>query len=134
MLIIENDDQNIISTNYYESEFNKYNKFFVSLNAGAFRLLIPERYSNEIQQELKLAQSIKITWKIIPYMREHEGFEILFDDTSDDPYLLQLSKNSFDRLPAEEDINKWFIFSAWIKNNNNIKKIYEQKCFYTCNI
>lgn len=131
IIIIKNDGKEIKSTNYFDSELNKHGKYYVSLNAGAFRLLIPDQYVNEIKQELRLAKKIVITRKALQIGGGLQGFEILLDDESDDPYTLQFSENSFDRLPEKTDENKYFAFSAWIRENKKVIKIYENKCYYT---
>ncbi len=129
-IIIKNDGKEIISTNYFDSKLNKRGKYYISLNAGAFRLLIPDVYVDEIKRELKLAKRIVITRKALQIDAEVQGFEILLDDKSEDPYIFQFSENSFDRIPEKNDENKTFFFSAWIREDNKILKIYESKCFY----
>lgn len=120
---ITNNKTEIINTNYFESLLNKHGKFYVSINAGAFRLLIPDVYLNTMEKELPLAQKMVIT-------RDSTMFNILFEDYSETPYQIQLSSNSFDRLPSQQDKGRDFIFSAWTKKGGKIKKIFETICEY----
>ncbi len=39
---IDNKGQDIVSTNYFESEHASKGKVYMSVNAGAFRLLLPD--------------------------------------------------------------------------------------------
>lgn len=129
-LIIKNKGKEILDTNYFDSELNINDKFYVSINAGAFRLLVPDKHVNEIKRELELAKEITITRKMFHKGNGIQGFEILIDDNSDYPFYLQLSENAFDRKPSSFNENKSFVFSAWYREKNEIKKMFESQCFY----
>jgi len=123
LLRIENNGKEIIDTNYWESELNRGNKYIVSINSGAFRLLVPDAFLGEMKKELPLAKRIIIT-------RKENYFDILLDDGSKYPYSFQFSYNSFDRLPSKGDSGKEFIFSAWTHAKGRPHKFFEKSCHY----
>jgi len=123
ILIIENTGPEIIKTNYFSTDYNYHGKFFISLNAGAFRLLVPNSLKNTMIKELALAQKIIIT-------RHKKNFNILLEDYSETPFQIFLTSKSFDRLPAQKDAGKTFKFSAWVQEQGNLKKICEIPCEY----
>ena len=49
MLKVENDGPRIVSTNFFETDQAKAGKFFVSVNAGTLRLLIPDAHAASIR-------------------------------------------------------------------------------------
>lgn len=94
-IIIGNDHEKIKTTNYWETNYNKEGYIYVSLNAGAMRLLLPENLNPDIEA-MKNTKTIVISkGKHVEYDREM--FEVLFDDNSDYPYVLFLSLEQFDR-------------------------------------
>lgn len=121
-LFIKNNGKEIIETNYFDSNLNAGGKFFVSLNAGAVRLLVPDVLLQEIRRELMIAEKFEMSRKPFPELGLNDALEILFEDFSDAPYVLKLSPNSFDRLPAQGDYGRTFDFSAW---TDGPKKIFE---------
>lgn len=123
-LIIKNNEKEIIETNYFDSELNKAGKFFLSINARAFRLLTPDVFVKVLKEELPLAEYIKIS-------REGLFFRILFEDHSDNPYQIQITHNSMDRIPAEEDKGrKDLTFAVWIREGKKAIKLAEKKCTF----
>ena len=125
-LVITNKGQDITSTNYFSLPHNKAGKFIISLNAGAFRLLIPDSKATEIRAELEMVSRVQVE-------QQGEMAAIILDDGSDDPYTIQTSMNAFDRRPAASDSGQEFVFSAWIHGNgeNDAIKIFQAPCVYT---
>jgi len=120
MLMIENDGQLIKKTNYFESELARAGKFFLSMNAGAFRLLIPESLENAIKNEIKLAKSFIIVRGPWHQMHIKDALELIFDDKSDEPFSLQLTEKSLDRWPNAGDEGKEFVLTIWVKGLKTI--------------
>lgn len=94
-ITIKNDGKEIIETDYFDSELNQAGKFFLSINAGAFRLLVPDVFSETIKKELQLTEYIEIS-------KDAFFTNILFEDHSDNPYQIQMTNNSLDRIPVDE--------------------------------
>lgn len=122
MLHIENAGADIISTNFWDLDINKKGKFFLSINAGAFRLLVPEDKEAEIK-EMKTAKLVIISQG---FWREANSpaFEILFEDYSDNPYVLYITTTAADRSVLEKQ-QIGLTFSVWIKG---CKKVLELPC------
>lgn len=106
-ITIHNKGKDIVATDYFGSALDKAGKFYVSLNAGAFRLLVPAVHAKEIRLELFKAKSILIE-------QAGEVASIVFDDGSADPYTIQTTMNAFDRRPAATDSGKACEFTAWV--------------------
>jgi hypothetical protein len=129
--IINNDRQEIIETNYYELERSK-SKYFLSLHNGAFRLLIPINDVKKIKKELKLTKHFKIRrgkW----YSEKKgyvstDGFNIIFDNKSENPFQIFLTKISVGKLPNHSDNLKFFNFYIYGLVDNKFKLIYERVC------
>jgi len=102
MITIENDGQDITGTNYWETEHAGRGLVYVSINAGCFRLLIPDARVSEIG-EMRTAREVIVSRGPWPKMGRHDAVELMFEDDSDEPYALHLSTESFDRLPLPAD-------------------------------
>lgn len=102
LIKIENNGPEIIGTNYFDSEYAARGYCYLSINAGAFRLLIPPALESAIA-EMKTGKMAVIS--IGPDARHggREMAEIMFDDGTSDPYCLFLSMEQVDRKPAQGD-------------------------------
>lgn len=108
MLAIKNKQQAIISTNFWETEYNAKGLFFCSINAGCFRILVPDKMAAHIpdMRTAKFATIERTSSRVI----------ITFDDESDTPYRLDLSLEQFDRLPAKADSGRTdLVCAVWVK-------------------
>jgi hypothetical protein len=100
-IAISNEGGEIIATNYWQSEYAAAGKFFLSLNAGVVRLLVPPSQMPMVH-EMRTAKTIVLT------LGEYEGksgaVELLFDDHSDTPFVLFLDPAQIDRRwPTADD-------------------------------
>lgn len=124
MLYIENSEADIIYTNFWDTDFSKKGKLFLSFNAGAFRLLVPESREAEIE-EMKTGELVIVSqgfWnEVCSY-----AFEILFEDYTDTPYVIHLTTASADMLLQEKQRTD-LIFSVWTKG---CKKVLELPCYF----
>src|SRR5262249_38420027 len=114
LLRIDNDGPRILACSFWGSEVEWAGKLYVSLNAGAFRLLVPASLESAIA-EMAPAEGVAVSRGPWPAMRLPEGFEILFDDGTPDPLALHLMPASFDRLPAPGDVAGEWLFSVWTR-------------------
>jgi hypothetical protein len=112
MIRIDNHGPLITGSNFWESEQEAAGKFFMSTNAGAFRLLVP-RCQEPVVSELSTAREVVISRGPWPAERCDDGIELFFDDGSDSPFVLHFSVESLDRLPLDTDAGKEWIFTAW---------------------
>ena len=97
-LEIFNNGHTITHTNFWESQIARKGFFFLSINGGAARLLVPENFQS--LQNITSCDYIILTrglWLGSP------SYELLFEDHSDAPYMLHMTYGSYDRLlPASE--------------------------------
>lgn len=119
-LFIENDGPELKKTNFWESEYNARGLFFVSINAGCFRMFVPESQEAAIKemQTGKIVEISRTTYQ------GREMVRLLFDDLSDYPYSLDLSQGQFDRLPDLSDSGRDLRFIAYAKSG----KVMDLKC------
>ena len=110
---IENDGQNIISTNYFETTAAKLGYVFLSINAGAFRLLVPDEMAKKLVSEIATAQEVIVTRGAWEAQGGIDAFEIMFEDNSDEPYALFISTQQAHTLPHESDCGKRRLFTVW---------------------
>ncbi len=107
MLIITNNGAEIASTNYWLSEHAEKGLCYLSWNAGAGRLLLPDKAST-ILTDVNSADHVVITRGIL---RGKDSYEIMFDDGSDEPFALFIDVQQSDRLPSEDRFS--FTFTIW---------------------
>jgi hypothetical protein len=79
MLEIVNDGPAITSTNYWETDYARAGEVFLSLNAGCFRLLLPEALEREIA-EMATAGNVIVSRGPWPDGGKADAIELLFDD------------------------------------------------------
>jgi len=130
LITVENEGPILKGSNYWSSDLAARGLFYLSINAGAFRLLVPAIH-NSIIIEFKTAREVLISkgpWK---QMRGREGVEIFFDDHSANPFSLHVDARQLDILPAPEDSAKEWPFTAWIQGKDGVPScVYEHSCFY----
>lgn len=119
----------ILSTNYWDSELASSGKLFVSINAGAIRILLPPaRYGD--MAEMRTGKECVLSRGPWPAQRLPEGIEIMFDDGSDSPYALHLSPESFDLLPAAPEPDREWVLTVWIAKDGKPHKAMERVCHW----
>lgn len=113
MTFISNNGKDIVGTDFFH---NKPESFFVSVNAGSFRLLLPK--------ELEYAIKEMRTGKFAIVSMNNSWFEILFENMSDSPFAIHSPIAAIDRIPSEERRDN-LILSVWIAP---CKKVLEIPC------
>lgn len=114
MLKIINAGPELASTNYWDSEYADAGLFYLSWNAGAGRLLVPDSRLAELQ-EMQTAQVVIVSRGPWPERKKAEGIELLFEDNSDSPYCLHLSIEQTDRLLPDLNQGGGFEIVAWTR-------------------
>lgn len=124
---IENNGREITQTNYFQTENALNGYFYLSVNRGAFRLLVPRSQETAVP-EFQTAKEIIISRG---NFQGRDALEILFDDETDNPFSIHIVSAQIDRMPAANDAGWSYTFSAWTSvGGENVKKIFEQDCFY----
>lgn len=121
---VENDGKDIISTNYWDSEQAQAGKFFITVNAGAFRLLVPRNQERALE-DMATAKLVVVSRGAWPQQGKHDAYEVLFDDASDNPYCLHLSSEAFAGSPAATDNGRMFAFSVWVERAGQPHKVMD---------
>lgn len=129
-LRVENQGRLIVSTNFWELPECKLGKYFVSINAGAFRLLLPEVHESSLE-DMKLSKGVAVSRGPWLERRLADAFEILFDDETQDPFALHAATETFDRLPIAADTAREWVFSVWTRpRRGKPHKALERPCRY----
>jgi hypothetical protein len=84
------EDISLESTNYWDSEMAHRGNLFLSWNAGAGRLLVPDCLTSAIPEMLtgSVAVISRGPW---PAGQKADAIEIMFEDDSDSPFCMHLS-------------------------------------------
>ena len=117
LLTIGNNSQEIMSTNYFESEYNQHGYFYISINAGCVRLLIPDSASANQMFIDDITSAKEIILSMLKgYLREEDKHtvELMFDDHSESP-----------RLPLAEGNNSVMRFISYARG---LRVIQDTKC------
>jgi hypothetical protein len=113
LLRIENDGPLVANTNFWSTAAAKAGKFFLSINAGAFRLLVPSQHQGALR-EMRSAHTVVVSRGPWPAQRLADALELLFDDGSEDPFSLHLSPEACDRLLPDTDSAREWTCSVWV--------------------
>lgn len=114
MVFIRNEGQRILDTDYWDSEHARAGYFFLSWNAGAARLLVPD-VQKPMLREMRSAKEVIVSrgpW------REQDGrnaIELLWEDDSDEPFCLHLVAEQCDRMLPETNQGGGFVVAAWTR-------------------
>lgn len=119
-LHIANAGQRIVSTNYWDSELERAGYVYLSWNAGAARLLLPDSLKSAIR-EMKSADYVIISRGPWDAMGGQEGLELLFEDNTDEPYCLHIAAAQTDRtLPARDEGGGFFV-TVWTRGGEKLR-------------
>ena len=101
MLHVTNYGASLLATNYYGSEWVQEGALLLSWNAGAARLLIPPAILPACLAEIRGAELVVVSRGLF---RDHDCYELMFEDGSDTPYSIQISCEQTDFLiPARRE-------------------------------
>ncbi|MGQ3672046.1 hypothetical protein ACT6QG_06585 [Xanthobacter sp. TB0136] len=120
MLRIDNQGQKIVETNFWDSEMARRGYFYLSWNAGAARLLVPDAQAGSVR-EMKSAKYVIVSRGRWEEAGRDDALELLFEDKSDNPYCLHLSKEQTDRLIPEEDQGGGFWVVVWTRRGQQLR-------------
>jgi len=103
-LIIYNDNQRIAETNYWKTTLSKRGFYYMTLNAGCYRLLVPDNH-DDFLREISTASTVTISRGATSQLDTPctDAFEIVFEDGTNTPYAITMSKEYWDRLPADNE-------------------------------
>lgn len=113
-LIVRNHGPLILATNYWETPAAKAGKILLSLNAGAFRVLLPPAAEPALA-DMTTAKGCCVSRGPWPDAGLADALEVLFDDGTPDPFALHLSVQSCDRLPLDTDTASEWVLTVWTR-------------------
>jgi hypothetical protein len=113
-----NNGSRIVSTNYWGSSLEAAGIFYISVNAGAIRLLVP-RGSESAVNEMKTAKEVVVSRGMDSQNNNRDSLELLFDDHSDNPFAIFSPIDACDRWLTEE--GPLSEFTVWTLKNGSPK-------------
>jgi hypothetical protein len=126
---IHNHGPLILSTNYWDSELARAGKLYVSVNAGAIRVLLPAALYG-VLAEMRTSKVCVLSRGPWPAEQRKEAVEIMWDDGSDSPFALHLTPESFDLLPAKPEAGREWVCSVWTAKDGEPHKSLERVCHW----
>jgi hypothetical protein len=124
MLFMYGDNGFLVETDYWNTEICEKGFYFLVYNMDKYFLLLPEN-KNGLLNEVVTAQSVVITKG--SYKGKNNWFEIMFEDNTDNPYMIMLEDEQFLRAsPLKEGWNgQLYIYSDSLsKYKCNLDKVY----------
>ena len=100
-LTVANNGPEIIGTNYFRGEYAANGYYCLSMNAGVFRLMMPDSRRKDITK-MQTARDIVVSCGCLSERDKADAIEILFHDGSNNPFALLLSVEQLDRLPDDD--------------------------------
>jgi hypothetical protein len=121
MLQIFNRGQEIASTNYWDSDYAQEGFFFLSWNAGAARLLVPDLMLPAIAEMRTASHGVISRGPRAHPKGSPDAYEILFEDGSDAPYVLQLGLEQTDRLLPKSESGRESPLLIWTRTGEQLR-------------
>ncbi len=94
MISIRNNGQELVYTDYWLAEHAKAGFCYLSANAGALRLLVPEAAEGFLD-EMRTGNAVTIENSI---SNPNKCVDLVFEDGSTTPFSLSLDREQIDRL------------------------------------
>lgn len=129
LIEVHNHGPLILSSNYWNSDLAEAGKVFVSVNAGAIRVLLPPSRYGDLS-EMRTGNECVLSRGPWPEAYVKEAIEIMWDDGSDSPFALHLTPESFDMLPGEPEPGREWICSTWVAKDGKPHKSMERICHW----
>ena len=98
MIVIANDGQNIRSTNFWDSELNTAGKYYLSFNANALRIMLPDTLTHYLN-EMRTGNKVEIE-------KQETQIVVWFIDGTESPFRIASSFDAIDRLWTVADVGK----------------------------
>ena len=115
MGLIQNQGQRIIETDYWDSEYAQAGYFFLSWNAGAARLLMPDSQKGSLRH-MRGAKEVIVSRG--PWIAQggRDAIELLWEDGSNRPFCLHLVAEQCDRILPATDQGASFVVAVWTRS------------------
>lgn len=117
---IANSGQAVKSTNYFDTLAAAGGQFFLSWNAGAGRLLVPDSEKLTVR-EMRSADYVIVTSGCWSERGGIAAVELLFEDHSDTPFMLTLPACQYDRMLPATDSGSAPYISVWTRGGQKLR-------------
>lgn len=111
LVTIENHGPLIAKTNFWSTVWDEEGYYLLSPNAGVLRILVPSVRSVDIA-EMRTAKEIVVRMGHDQREKRHMT-EILFDDRTPGPFVLYISDEQWQHMPAEGDFPRPIEVTVW---------------------
>jgi hypothetical protein len=130
ILTIDNDGPLITATNFWRTDMARAGQFYLTIHAGAFRLLVPSQHLDTVC-DMRAAHTCVVSRGPSPALRLPDALDILFDAGTQDPFSLPLAPDTVDRMPTDQDRAYTWTLSVWTHRvGNAATKALELPCHY----
>lgn len=120
---ILNDGNRITSTDYWQTEHAARGLLYLSMNAGALRLLVP-RASEGMLKLWKRANRAAVQ---IAGAASVGLVHIVFEDDTNDPQFITIDARQCDRLPPAEEAGQWRPLVIYTPSLNNPAGVVQRR-------
>lgn len=117
---IQNNGPDIVSTDYWDSEHAQKGYCYLTWNAGAARLLVPDSLSPALT-EMRTAKYVIISRGKWREKHDRDALELLFEDNTDSPYSMHIVAEQSDRLLPENNQGGGFIVTVWTRAGKQLE-------------
>lgn len=122
MLSIENDGPDIVSSNFWDTEYARDGYYFLSFNAGAARLLMPRQHRSALR-DMRTAGEVIISRGPWPAHLREDAIELMFEDGSTAPFALHFGLEQVDRVLPADDEGRQLVFTVWAWARGPVKAL-----------
>ena len=114
MIKIANNGQDLASTDYWETEHASAGLLYLSANAGALRLLVPEA-AEGLLAEMRTGK--RVTIKPSMHMPGGQCVDLVFEDDTDSPFSVAVDRKQIDR-PLQRGAG--LPFTVWTEGGGKV--------------
>lgn len=111
----ENAGQELTATNFWSTEQAQRGLVYVTINAGAVRILVPPAIEDEVITAARTAQSVLLSRGPWRAHGGREGVEILLEDGSQSPFAIHVDARQCDRRWGAGDHGRELPCSVWVR-------------------
>lgn len=119
----------IVSSTYWGSEVERRGLIWISINAGAIRVLVPRTHRNLIS-EIRGCTYVVCSRGPWPATGKADAMELLFDDGTQEPVSLHVGPESVDVFPGEPEPGRQWICTVWDLKKGRPHKAVERPCYW----
>ena len=112
MITIANNGPDIADTNYWASEHANVGLCYLSGNAGAWRLLVPEA-AEGLLPEMRTGKRVTIE----PSISAAGALDIVFEDGTDSPFAVTIDRKQVDR---KVEPSTGALFTVWTQRGKQL--------------